>query len=276
MENQYSVLMSVYGKDRPEYLSAAIDSILRQTWKARDIVLVCDGPLPNALNQVIAKYEEHLTVVKLSENRGLGAALAKGLPYCECEWIARMDSDDIAAADRCERQMEFVKKHGEIDALSGTIAEFEGDYLTEEEAKTHVAALKSVPQTHEEVARYIKYRNPLNHPCVMFKKSSVQKAGGYMPCPLFEDYDLWVRMFLNHCRFSNLSETVLYMRVNGMHQRRGGIRYVKPIAAFWTKMYRRKMISFGGYLGTMTARIAVSLLPNRIRKNIYDKKLRKH
>jgi glycosyltransferase involved in cell wall biosynthesis len=276
MDDQYSVLMSVYKKDRPEYLKAAVDSILRQTLQAKDIVLICDGPLTEELDRVIMQYGSQLTVVRLQENRGLGAALSEGLLHCQCEWIARMDSDDISVHNRCELQMKFLKQHKDVDVLSGTIAEFEGACLTEDEAAQQIVSYKYVPEQHSEVARYIKYRNPVNHPGVMFRKSRVLEAGGYQPCPLFEDYDLWVRMFQNQCRFANLREPGLYMRVDGMHQRRGGIRYVKAIMNFESRMYRYHMLSGVEFIYTVAMRTGVSLLPNNFRKIIYDRKLRKH
>lgn len=278
MDKCYSVLMSVYRKERPEYLYAALRSMTGQTIKPSEIVLVCDGPLTRELETVLeaAEFGSFLKLIRLEQNAGLGAALAKGLPECTCEWVARMDSDDISAADRCEKQLDYLETHPETDVLSGTIAEFRGEAQTEQEAKACVTSKKCVPQTQAEVAPYIKMRNPINHPCVMFRKSKAMAAGGYQPCPLFEDYDLWVRMFQAGCRFANLPDTLLYMRVNDMHRRRGGISYIKPICHFWTRMYHRGMLNFTQYIFVLLSRIAVSLMPNGIRKMIYEKKLRNH
>lgn len=278
MDKSYSVLMSVYQKEHPEYLYVALKSMAGQSMKPLEIVLVCDGPLTKELDAVLEKteFQDVLKVIRLAENVGLGAALSKGLPECTCEWVARMDSDDIAASDRCEKQMAYLQAHPEVDVLSGTIEEFQGNAGTEREARNFVLSIKTVPRTQEEVSSYIKMRNPVNHPCVMFRKSKVLAAGGYQPCPLFEDYDLWVRMYQNGCRFANLPDTLLYMRVNDMHRRRGGISYIKPLIHFWTGMYRRRMLSFPQYIFVLLSRILVSLLPNGMRKMIYDKKLRNH
>lgn len=270
--------MSVYQKEHPEYLYAALKSMAGQSMKPLEIVLVCDGPLTKELDAVLEKteFQDVLKVIRLAENVGLGAALSKGLPECTCEWVARMDSDDIAASDRCEKQLCYLETYPETDVLSGTIAEFQGEAQTEREAKQSIVSRKCVPRTQTEVTSYIKMRNPVNHPCVMFRKSKVLAAGGYQPCPLFEDYDLWVRMYQNGCRFANLPDTLLYMRVNDMHRRRGGISYIKPLIHFWTGMYRRQMLSFSQYIFVLLSRVLVSLLPNGIRKMIYDKKLRNH
>lgn len=278
MDKCYSVLMSVYKKERPEYLRAALKSITGQSQKPSEIVLVCDGPLTPELEAVLedTEFQRLLKTVRLEKNAGLGAALAKGLPECTCEWVARMDSDDISATDRCEKQLDYLERHPETDVLSGTIAEFQGEAQTVDEAKSCVISRKCVPQTQEEVASYIKMRNPVNHPCVMLRKSKALAAGGYQPCTLFEDYDLWVRMFQAGCKFANLPDMLLYMRVNDMHRRRGGISYIKPICHFWTEMYRRGMLGFAQYSFVLLSRITVSLMPNGIRKMIYDKKLRNH
>ena len=143
--------MSVYQKENPEYFRAALSSIFHQTVLPTEIVLVCDGPLTAALDAVILEYEDSCSkdtprstqtdmddrvtpdgkldmprtvfrVVRLTENQGLGKALNEGLGHCSCEWIARMDTDDLAAPDRCEKQLRYLESHPDVDALSGTIA----------------------------------------------------------------------------------------------------------------------------------------------------------
>lgn len=278
MDERYSVLMSVYGREQPGYFRAALKSIRNQSRPADQVVLVCDGPLTGELNRVIDDFQKKdpswLDVIRLPENLGLGGALARGLNYCRNGLVARMDTDDIAARDRCERQLSYLEEHPEVDVLSGTLAEFEGGALTEEEAGKHIVACKSLPLCHSELSEYLKYRNPVNHPCVMFRKEKAEMAGGYRPCYLFEDYDLWVRMYLKGCKFANLPQTLLYMRVNNMHMRRGGLSYARAVIAFQTRLYRRKVITLPQYLYNSAARVAVSLMPNRFRKKVYAGKLR--
>ena len=271
--------MSVYQKENPEYLRAAVESVLGQTVPPEEVVPVCDGPLTEALDGVIAEYarqEIAFRVVRLPENGGLGKALNEGLKYCSCEWIARMDTDDLSTPDRCEKQLKFLEEHPEVDVVSGTIAEFQGDALEGKTAETAVISYKTVPETQKEIAAYIKQRNPINHPCVMFRKSRVESAGGYQPCPYFEDYDLWVRMYRDHAVLANLPDTLLYMRVNGMHQRRGGVEYAKAIISCRNRMYQYGLLNLAEYLPMTAARVLISLIPNFMRKYLYDKKLRKH
>lgn len=106
---EYSVLMSVYKKEKAEFLKEAIESIQKQSKKTDDFVLVCDGELNESLDKVILDKKEEmgdvLNVIRLKENVGLGKALNVGLEYCKNEYIARMDSDDISVPDRCEKNV---------------------------------------------------------------------------------------------------------------------------------------------------------------------------
>ena len=114
IEQNYSVLMSVYRKEKAEYLQKSIDSMLSQTVPPQDFVIVCDGLLGDELNQVLQKkkqeYPECFQIVQLPENRGLGEALKEGLVYCKNELVARMDSDDISVPERCEWQLKAFAK----------------------------------------------------------------------------------------------------------------------------------------------------------------------
>ncbi|MDR0584142.1 MAG: glycosyltransferase, partial [Treponema sp.] len=109
----YSVLMAVYAPESPAYLRESIESILRQTLPAAELVLVCDGPLPAPLDRVVTdyagRYRRWFRPVRLAPPVGLGPALREGLAHCTWEYIARMDSDDISVPERCERQLAFMK-----------------------------------------------------------------------------------------------------------------------------------------------------------------------
>ncbi|WP_368272320.1 glycosyltransferase [Enterocloster lavalensis] len=276
MNRRYSVLMSVYYKECPAYLQAAIESMLNQTEAPDEIVLVCDGPLTDEQNLVIGEYLDCLKVLRLECNKGLGTALAEGIKFCRNEWIARMDSDDISANNRCSLQMDYFEKHPEIDVLSGTIAEFEGEACTEEEVLGKVTSYKFLPESNGELKEYIYCRNPINHPCVMFRKSSVLEAGGYQACQFFEDYDLWMRMFKRGAVFANVPNVLLYMRINHMYERRGGLKYAKAIIMFYKKMYTYKLITMSQFLTAVGIRVTISLIPAKARQYLYETGLRKH
>ena len=152
MQN-YSVLMSVYHKEKPEYLRQAIESIQAQTLSTNDFVLVCDGPLNEPLDSVIAAKQqemgESLNVVRLAKNGGLGNALNEGIKHCKNELVARMDSDDIAYPDRCEKQIAVFNTHSEVSICSGIVEEFTIDPHT-------VDTRRVPPETNAEIVEFAK------------------------------------------------------------------------------------------------------------------------
>ena len=147
--NQYSVLMSLYKKEKPEYLKLALESMINQSIKPDEIVLVEDGPLTKELYDVIDEYKEYLYIVKNDENLGLGVSLKKGLKRCKNELVARMDTDDIAKLYRCEKQINYLKEHPECSIVGGQIEEF----IVEE---SNIIGKRIVPCSDKELKEYIK------------------------------------------------------------------------------------------------------------------------
>lgn len=272
MSTKYSVLMSVYDREDPKYLKLSIESILGQTLKPDEFVIVCDGKLTSELTDVletfITEYGELIKLVQLPENKGLGIALNEGLAHCSNETVARMDSDDISAPDRMERQIKVLNEKG-LDIVSGTVTEFAND-INEQLGR------RDLPATQEEILKFARRRNPFNHPAVVYKKSSVEKAGGYQDFKFFEDYYLWIRMLLNGCEAANIKETVVYMRVgNGMYKRRGGISYAKQIIKFRWFMLKSGFSGIMDFIITAGGHTVVALVPNAVRGFIYERVLRK-
>lgn len=183
---QFSVLMSVYNKENPDFLRQSLDSIFKQTLPPTEVVLVQDGPLDDDLLQVIDHYQanhEELKTVRLPECHGLGGALNEGLRHCSYDLVARMDTDDISKPERFKIQIEWMEKHPEVDACGSWIDEFTG-------ATTNVISSRKPPRDHEAILHFARKRNPINHPTVVFRRQAVEKAGGYQHFYLFEDYYL--------------------------------------------------------------------------------------
>lgn len=265
----YSVLMSVYEKEKAKNLKESIDSIFSQTVATNDFVLVCDGPLTAELNDVIEQYhlanKDNMQVVKLCENVGLGRALNIGLKYCKNELVARMDSDDISKLNRCEKQINLFKLYGDSLALvSGYINEFDKD-------PGNPIGQKRVPIHDRDIKKYSRRRNPINHPCVMFRKSAVMSVGGYQETfHLFEDYYLWIRLFDKGYKARNVDEVLLDMRTPvDLYKRRGGFKYAVELSRFFKWMKKISWINWSDILLSAVPHIFVCVLPNRIRKQIY-------
>lgn len=267
-----SVLLSVYQKEHPHHLARSLDSILNQTLPPRQVVMVKDGPLTGELDAVLHDYAARypiLELVPLKINQGLGRALNAGLKRCTGEWVARMDTDDIARPDRFEKQLALLRSDPNIDVVGSWIDEFEG-------GTERVVATRRLPHTHDELLKYAKRRNPMNHMSVIFRKSAVLRAGGYRHFPLFEDYYLWVRMLMGGARMANVQESLVLVRVSPeMYERRGGRKYASDEYRLQREFRRIGFISGGEMLSNLAVRTAFRFVPNSLRGWIYKNVLRK-
>lgn len=269
----YSVLMSVYHKEKPEYLKQAIESIQAQTYPTDDFVLVCDGPLNSELDAVITTKQQEmngvLKVYRLDKNEGLGNALNAGINHCKNELVARMDSDDVAYPDRCEKQIDVFNTHPEVSICSGIVEEF----TTDPEV---VDARRVLPETNAKIMEFAKKRNPFNHPCVMYKKSAVEAVGSYKDFYLLEDYYLWLRMLMAGYQGYNIQEPLLHMRAGSdMYMRRAGWKYARTQARLFKFMKDSGFIGNGQYIKSCVIRSGSALAPNWLRKFMFEKVLRK-
>ena len=267
MREKFSVLMSLYIKEKPEYARACFDSLLNQTVLADEWVIVEDGPLPDGLYDLLDEYENRcpglIKRVPLKENQGLGLALREGVLHCTYNLIARMDTDDVARRDRFEIQLSEFEKDPELDICGSHILEFEGSI-------DNVVAKRTVPLTDSEIKKYQKRRDGFNHPTVMFKKSKVLEAGNYQSCPLMEDTYLWVNMFLNGAKAKNTDDFLLYFRVGeNMFQRRGGWKYYKKYKQGRNMVYQTGYIGWWDYRYTLLVQFIVALMPNKLRGLIF-------
>lgn len=270
---EFSVLMSVYIKEKPEYLRKSLDSMLAQTVLPAQIVLVEDGSLSEELYKVIEEYKEKTDIIKsvpLKENVGLGKALSIGLKACDYPLVARMDTDDIAFPDRFEKQLKEFSDDPDLDICGCHALEFDGEI-------SNITSKKNVPLSHKEIYEYAKKRNPFNHPTVMYKKEAVINAGDYQHTMGFEDYYLWARMLAGGAKAKNIDSYLLYFRTGGdMFKRRGGYKYLKSALAVKKKIYKLGLSSYSDYLISSAVHIAVSLMPNGLRSFVYRKFLRKN
>ncbi|WP_163538989.1 glycosyltransferase [Gracilibacillus sp. YIM 98692] len=270
----FSLLMSVYYKEEPEYLDECLTSILNQTVLPNEIVIVKDGPLTQDLEDVLEKFSlmnlQLYKVIELEENVGLGKALAIGVENCSYDLIARMDSDDVAREDRFEKQVKFFKSDIELDLLGSHIIEFEGHV-------SNKLAKRKVPLSSDEINKYAKKRNPFNHVTVMYKKEAVLKAGNYRKVSGmgYEDYDLWIRMLMLESKCSNTDDSLVFVRVGkDMYQRRGNKERLITALHFRKNMYRSGFCSLSDYLFASSVNIFVAFIPNILREFIYKKMLR--
>lgn len=269
----YSVLMSLYIKERPEWLRVALDSMLAQTVMPSEIVMVKDGPitaaLENVLNEYATAYPGLFNFVSYPQNMGLGYALHEGMLACSNEIVARMDTDDYAFPNRMERQLAAMERDG-LDMVSSQVVEFI-------ESPDQPIAETDLPEKYDDIVAYSKRRNPFRHPPMTFKRSKVLAAGNYSADFLyFEDWDLFNRMLALGCRAENVHEPLVAMRVSpDFYARRGGSAYLAYAKRFKTAQLASGYFSIGDFLASFVPQAIVCLMPNSLRGLVYTRMLRK-
>jgi glycosyltransferase involved in cell wall biosynthesis len=262
---KYSVLMSLYKKEHPEYLRLAIDSMLNQTVKPDEIVLVEDGPLTDQLYEVIEEYKWCLHIVKNETNMGLGLSLNNGIKVCHNEFIARMDTDDISKLDRCEKQLKKFDEKPELAIVGSHIDEFIGDL-------SNIVSQRKVPVLSDEIYNFAKRRSAFNHPVVMYRKSAVLAEGGYADLKRNQDVDLFGRMLFSGYKAENIDESLLFFRSSDeLAKRRKSWQntwsYIATIRKFWKMGYS----SFWDYVLILVAQTGMYLMPICFQNFVYKK-----
>lgn len=270
---KFSVLMSVYKNEKPDYLREALESVVQQTVMPNEIVIVKDGLLTEELNAVINEYSEKypalFKIVAFEKNRGLGLALKDGVLACSYEYIARMDTDDICKPNRFEKQIKYLEKNPRIALLGTWIKEFSKD-------KNKPDTITKLPCEHQEIVRFAKSRNPFRHMTVIFNKQAVLDSGNYRDFLWFEDYDLWVRMIQKGYEVANLSDFLVDVRADSnMFARRGGIKYLKQDIRFQRLLLNNGFINIFQYINNVVIRSLVRGLPNSFRVLVYKNLLRR-
>ena len=271
---RYSVLMSVYKNDDPEFLRIALESIYdKQTRKPDEIVVIFDGPLSETLYDTLNNFrvgkEDIVFYFPQEKNRGLGEALRIGVEKCTGDFIFRMDSDDVSVENRFEKQIEYIENHREIDVLGTSISEFNLSPFEDNKR------IRMCPLEHQAIVKMAKKRNPMNHVTVCMKKTALEKCGGYETLLLLEDYYLWLKMIVAGCKLANLQESLVDVRVgNGFESKRGSKERVKGWKTLQKYMMEHKLISrFNAVVNMIYIRGFVAI-PTGLKKWLYKEVLR--
>ncbi|MDE6189349.1 MAG: glycosyltransferase [Clostridia bacterium] len=274
MTKEFSVLMTTYCGETPEFLDASLNStLINQTVTPSQMVLVVDGPISDELNNVILKYKEMfpevMEIVYSSENQGQSKASALGLQYIKHDILARMDSDDVCVSDRFEREYNVLQECSDIAVVGGWIAEFDTD---PEVAST----IRKVPEKHDDIVRMFRRRMPLNNMTVMMRKEALIQAGGYGRDTVNEDYSVYAHMWVSGVQFYNIQDVLVKARVgNDMVGRRQDMRIYRD----WKK--DQKYLRQNGKHSRFTAAMSnfrcfcFIITPKWVKKILYKTILRK-
>ncbi|AZA14528.1 glycosyltransferase [Corynebacterium choanae] len=267
-EPTVSVLLTVYHGNTASQLGQALDSLRRQTRPADEIIIVIDGPIGQDLQQVIATFTRQVpvaTVLSRGKNEGAGIASNAGLAQVSSMWLARLDADDIAYPARLEKQLRYLAAHPDIDVLGTAMEEFTGDV-------NNVAGVRRLPETHADLARYIRINSPINNPSVMMRTAAVRAVGGYRNVPKMEDYDLYARLMAAGYRFHNLYEPLTYFRLDpAVFTRRTGTDVLRSEVSMQRTLAQLGLVSWPRAIANLIARTGYRLLPKRPLQRIYSR-----
>ena len=146
----FSVLLSLYAREQPDWLKACLDSICAQSVQPEQIIIVLDGAINAALHSVLESYQTKLPlqIIAIEQHVGLGNALNIGLNHCQHEWVLRMDTDDICAPERFALQWNHIQQHPELALFSGQIAEFSA-------SPDQASNVRQVPLTDHAIRQYL-------------------------------------------------------------------------------------------------------------------------
>ena len=266
----FALLMSTWAGDRLDHLQAAFaSSVVDQTRRPAQVVLVQDGPVPDELASGIAELAASspvpVTLVPMPTNVGLGPALDAGLQASEHEIVARMDADDVSVPSRFEKQLPLVESGA--DLVGSGLWEFG-------ESVEDVVGRRTPPTDPDEIRRVIRFRDPFNHPTVVYRRSAVLAAGGYTDMALMEDYLLFTRMVASGAVPANLAEPLVHYRVgDGAYARRGGLTLLRSELALQRRFRRLGLTTRAQYLRNVAVRGAYRLVPEAVRKVAYRRLL---
>jgi GT2 family glycosyltransferase len=262
----FSLLIAVWRGDDPAFLrDAFVSSVQEQTRRPAQVVLVQDGQVPEPLAEEIARLVATSPVpvdhVVMADNLGLGPALDRGLAACHHEIVARMDADDVSLPVRFERQLPMIEAGADI--VGSGLLEF-GSSVDE------VVGRRTPPTDPDEIRRVMRFRDPFNHPTVVYRRSAVQAAGGYTDMALMEDYLLFARMLDSGARPANLAEPLVRYRVGaGAYARRGGRQLLHSELAVQRRFHELGITTRPQYVRNVVVRGGYRLVPVGLRRLAY-------
>ncbi len=260
----FSVVMSVYRADRPTDFLLAVESVMDQTVSPQELVIAVDGSIGPELEAVLAEAGRRpiVRIVRLPVNQGPGAARHAAVMEARHEIVAVMDADDISLSDRFERQLGHLESSG-ADVVGGFIEEFDkmpGD----------LHRIREVALSHEGIMRFGRWRSPMNHVTIMFRRTAYIRAGGYHAWRGVEDYDLYHRMFMTGARFANFPEVLVHVRGGtSILARRRGLSYLRQELALIRRMRQSGFLTMWQWALNSGLRIAIRFLPSGVIGRIY-------
>ncbi|HOO56976.1 MAG TPA: glycosyltransferase [bacterium] len=206
---EVSVVLPVYNSQ--EYLRDAVVSILEQTLGNFELIIIDDGSEDGSLEIAMDYAENDSRIIIISrDHSGLVAALNAGLAAARAPLVARMDADDISLPDRLAKQAGVLNLRPEVDLCGCRVKSFPAGSVGE--GMLYYEQWLNDVVSGDEIMRDLFVESPFAHPSVLYRRDVVMEAGGYVDNGWPEDYDLWMRLFLNGSQFAKVPEELFLWR----------------------------------------------------------------
>ncbi|MBU3159396.1 glycosyltransferase [Clostridium frigoris] len=203
-----SVIMSVYNEEE-KWLMQSIESILNQSYRSLEFIIILDNPDNKKLENIIKFYnkkDSRIRFFKNEKNIGLVRSLNKALTYVNGDFIARMDADDISIKSRIDKQMEYMGSHPDVDFMGARC-------INIDEEGTELYRDEIMPEDMKLIRSCLLNVDFINHPTWFFRKGCIDKNEGYREITCAEDYDFLLRLITNGFILGNTNEFLVRYRV---------------------------------------------------------------
>ena len=267
---QFSILMVISESDNVNYLFDALKSISTdQELQPNEYIIVRNGSLKKKQLEIIEHWlfennlNENVTLIDLPQMKTLSDSLNIGLANSSYELIARMDPDDISLPQRFLKQINAFKLDKSL-SVCGT--------LGNEFSNFKDSFVKKLPLNEKDIKEFSRWRNPLIHPSVMFKKTDVIKVGSYPNTKKSQDYLLWTRMIKNGFKVININEVLINVRTDTDLIQRRGFNYFLSEIEVLNKMYRDGSIPFSYFLANLLLRFFLRIMPKSLKLFFYNRR----
>lgn len=269
-KGDFSVLLPTCDReDLYKMFGSAVESIYGNSLQPGQVIIVVDGPVSALFRQKIRKYQEEydFEVVWLKEKSGLTEALNKGLEKVTCKWTFRADGDDINMPYRFTEQYRILQKG--YDLVGGWVREIDSSRV--------LLGTRKVPETDEQIRKYIRYRNPFNHMSAAYSTERARKVGGYPDIYLREDYGMWASLIHDGAKSYNIQKVLVHASAgSGQYVRRSGRAYLVAEYALQRHLVRKNQSGPIMALAIGIIRAVIFGSPRFVHNAIYKKFLRSY
>ena len=267
IDKTFTVLLPLYQRDDLFLnFTKVLQSIYDNSVLPDDLIILLDGKMKNDFYNLI-KLEKRKYNFKIidSDKVGLAQILNIGINKVKTAWIARMDGDDLCELDRFENSLKFMDLN--YDLFGGQIKEIDGT--------SKKVRFKKVPCDSKDIIKQIKYKNPFNHMTVFYKTDFAKKIGGYPDLYLKEDYAFWCKFIHYGAKVGNMDKIVATVNTDGMHTRRGGIKYILSEVKLQKTLLKYNLTNIISAFYICCLRVLLLSLDSRLKKILYNTFLRK-